>query len=117
MLRIATSAPGTTPPFESLTVPCNVPVTVCAATIAGKKTSDATKAKVRSKTRGPDFESNMGPPNHLNRVKFSLDSLKLLKCGLLCCLGQAHIPDHEAQRRGAIPSTGHSPALNRRSQL
>src|SRR5882672_4190167 len=45
------SAPGTIPPFISLTVPCKVPVTVCAVT--GTEHNNVTVAKAKHKVATP----------------------------------------------------------------
>src|SRR5215213_4376906 len=58
-LRIATVAPGRTAPLGSLTVPCTVPVTVCAKTAAPRQRTQAARATKRL-IIGPPPNAYMG---------------------------------------------------------
>src|SRR5215213_1856589 len=51
MLRITMSAPGTTAPFASLTVPWRVPVTVCAAVVSGMANSNTAQRITKNEKR------------------------------------------------------------------
>src|SRR5262249_52032238 len=109
MLWMTTSAPGTTAPFESLTVPRSVPVTVCAAATAGRR---RTRTNALNKILRLVFGLHIillcrgGPPWPPLRIKRGGHGVPPLQ----------EILGHEERHRGVLKSFDRSPAQVRRSR-